>query len=132
MQKRMMGISEWILLVMLSVLWGGSFFFVEIALKELSPLTIVLGRVSLAAIVLTTFVFLKGKQMPVSPKLWCEFLVMGALNNLIPFSLIAWGQTHISSSLAAILNATTPVFTVILAHFLTSDERLTSNRFVGV
>lgn len=112
-----MGVSEWLLLVTLSVLWGGSFFFVEIALKDLPPLTIVLGRVSLAAIALTTFVLLSGKQIPVSANLWGKFLVMGALNNLIPFSLIVWGQTHINSSLAAILNATTPLFTVLIAHF---------------
>jgi drug/metabolite transporter (DMT)-like permease len=127
-----MGLSEWILLVTLSVLWGGSFFFIEIALKGLSPLTLVLGRVGLAAIALTTFVYLSGKRMPASPSLWSEFLVMGALNNLIPFTLIVWGQTHIDSSLAAILNATTPVFTVVLAHFLTQDESLTSNRLAGV
>ncbi|WP_231510228.1 DMT family transporter [Fischerella sp. PCC 9605] len=132
MQKLSMGISEWILLVMLSVLWGGSFFFTKIALEELSPLTLVLGRVSLAAIALTSFVFLNGKRMPVSPNLWREFLVMGALNNLIPFNLIVWGQTQIDSSLAAILNATTPVFTTVLAHFLTPDERLTPNRLIGV
>lgn len=132
MQQRTMGLSEWLLLVTLSVLWGGSFFFVEIALKDLPPLTIVLGRVSSAAIALTAFVFLSGKRMPVTPHVWSKFLVMGALNNLIPFSLIVWGQTHIDSSLAAILNATTPVFAVIMAHFLTQDERLTPNRFTGV
>lgn len=127
-----MGVSEWLLLVTLSVLWGGSFFLVEIALKDLPPLTVVLGRVSLAAIALTTFVLVCGKQIPVSLDLWGVFLVMGALNNLIPFSLIVWGQTHINSSLAAILNATTPVFTVLIAHFFTHDERLTFNRLVGV
>lgn len=126
-----MGVSEWLLLVTLSVLWGGSFFFVEIVLKDLPPLTVVLGRCSLAAIALTTFVLLSGNRIPVSPNLWSKFLVMGALNNLIPFSLIVWGQTHINSSLAAILNATTPVFTVLVAHF-THDERLTFNRLVGV
>ena len=127
-----MSLSEWMLLVILSVLWGGSFFFNKIALEELPPLTLVLARVSLAAIALTAFVFLQGKQKQASLNLWREFLVMGALNNLIPFSLIVWGQTHIDSSLAAILNATTPVFTVVLAHVLTQDERLTPNRLVGV
>lgn len=132
MQKQTMGLSEWILLVVLSVLWGGSFFFIKIVLKDLQPLTVVLSRVSLAAIALTTFVFLKGKRMPISPSLWGEFLVMGILNNLLPFSLIVWGETHIDSGLAAILNTTTPVFTVVLAHFLTQDERLTPNRIVGI
>ncbi|MFQ4141615.1 DMT family transporter [Chlorogloeopsis sp. ULAP02] len=132
MQKLSMGISEWILLITLSVLWGGSFFLIKIALRDLPPLTVVLCRVSLAAIVLTIFVFISRKRMPASLSLWREFLVMGALNNLIPFSLIVWGQTQINSSLAAILNATTPLFTILLAHFFTKDERLTPNRLVGV
>lgn len=124
--------TEWILLFILSLLWGGSFFFSEIALRDLQPLTLVLYRVSLAAIALISYIYLSGQRMPVSPQIWGAFLVMGALNNLIPFSLIVWGQTQINSSLAAILNATTPVFTVVLAHFLTRDERLTSNRLLGV
>lgn len=132
MQKLSMGVSEWILLVVLSVLWGASFFLIKIALRELPPLTVVLCRVSLAAIVLTTFVLIKGQRIAASPNLWSQFLVMGALNNLIPFSLIVWGQTHIDSSLAAMLNATTPVFIVVLAHFITDNERLTINRLVGV
>jgi drug/metabolite transporter (DMT)-like permease len=122
----------WLLLIVLSVLWGGSFFFIELTLKDLQPLTVVLGRVVLAAIALTSFVYFQGHRMPASPKMWREFLIMGALNNLIPFSLISWGQLHIDSSLAAILNATTPVFGVLLAHFLTVDERLTINRLLGV
>jgi drug/metabolite transporter (DMT)-like permease len=124
--------KAWFLLILLSVLWGGSFFFIELTLRDLQPLTVVWGRVVLAAIALTVFVYLQGHRMPSSPKVWREFLVMGALNNLIPFSLISWGQVYIDSSLAAILNATTPVFAVVLAHFLTADERLTVNRILGV
>jgi drug/metabolite transporter (DMT)-like permease len=123
---------EWLLLVILAVLWGGSFFFIKVTVQELPTLTIVLGRVSIAAIVLTAFVYLSGQTLPASPKQWGEFLIMGALSNFIPFSLIVWGETQISSSLASILNATTPVFTVVLAHFLTSQERLTPNRLAGV
>ncbi|WP_199314194.1 DMT family transporter [Leptolyngbya sp. FACHB-671] len=124
--------TAWLLLILLSVLWGGSFFFIELTLQDLRPLTVVLGRVVLAAIALTTFAYFQGHQMPTSAKLWREFLVMGTLNNLIPFSLISWGQLHIDSSLAAILNATTPVFGVVLAHLLTADERLSVNRLLGV
>jgi drug/metabolite transporter (DMT)-like permease len=127
-----MGLREWLLLATLSVLWGGSFFFVEVALKELGPLTIVLGRVGFAAAALIAFVHLSGRRMPASPRLWGAFLAMGALNNLIPFSLIAWGQVHIDSGLASILNATTPLFTVLLAHFLTAGERITPGRIAGV
>jgi len=132
LKNRTMNTREWLLLVILSILWGSSFFFIKVTLEDLQPLTVVLGRVGLAAIALTTFVYLSGQRMPASPRIWGAFLVMGALNNLIPFSLIVWGETQIDSSLAAILNATTPVFTVVLAHLLTPEERLTSNRLVGV
>ncbi|MGH6954353.1 MAG: DMT family transporter [Alphaproteobacteria bacterium] len=127
-----MGPTEWLLLVTLSVLWGGSYFFAEIALSELPPLTVVLGRVGIAALALIAAARALGHRLPRSPALWGSFLVMGAFNNLIPFSLIVWGQTTIGSGLAAILNATTPLFTVVLAHGLTRDERLTRGRAVGV
>ncbi len=130
--KRTMGPTEWALLVTLSALWGGSFFFSKVALRELSPLTVVLGRVGLAAVALNALVLLTGGRMPRSPRLWAAFLAMGVLNNLIPFSLIFWGQTRIASGLAAILNATTPLFAVIVAHLLTRDERLSINRLLGV
>ncbi len=132
MKNRVMGGREWLLLVVLSVLWGGSFFFSEVALVELRPFTVVLGRVGSAAIALVAFVYVTGRRMPASPRLWGAFLVMGALNNLIPFSLIVWGQVTIDSGLASILNATTPLFTVVLAHVLTRDERMTRNRLIGV
>ena len=127
-----LGPVEWLLLITLSVLWGGTFFFAEIALEELRPLTLVLCRVGLAAVALVAMVYASGQRMPREATVWGAFLVMGLLNNLIPFSLIFWGQTQITGGLAAILNATTPLFTVVLAHFLTRDERLTPNRLAGV
>jgi len=123
---------EWLLLLILSVLWSGSFFFGEVALDELPPLTLVLGRVGLAAVVLNLVVLAAGHWMPQDAKLWGAFLVMGALNNFIPFSLIFWGQTEITSGLASILNATTPLWTAVLAHFLTQDERISGNKLAGV
>lgn len=122
----------WLLLVTLSVLWGGSFFFTEVALDALPPFTVVLARVGLAAIALNLLVRAAGLRLPGSPGAWGAFLIMGGLNNLIPFSLIVWGQTQIASGLAAILNATTPLFTVLLAHRLTRDERLSPGRLAGV
>ena len=127
-----MGLREWGLILILSIIWGGSFFFVGVAVKTMTPLTIVLGRVGLAALILLAVVRLTGRQMPASPAVWSAFFIMGALNNLIPFSLIVWGQTHIDSSLASILNATTPIFSVLLAHVLTHEERLTTLRMAGV
>lgn len=131
-QAKVMGAQEWGMLIMLSLLWGGSFFFIGIAVKALPPFTIVALRVSLAAVALLVFLRLAGLSMPRDPRVWLAFFGMGLLNNLIPFSLIVWGQTHIASGLASILNATTPLFGVIVAHLLTDDEKLTVNRFAGV
>jgi drug/metabolite transporter (DMT)-like permease len=127
-----MGPREWLLLLALALLWGGSFFFAELALMELRPLTVVLGRVGFAALALWAVLALSGRRLPASPRLWGAFLVMGALNNAIPFSLIVWAQVELDSGLAAILNATTPLFTVLLAHLVTAEERLTWNRVAGV
>jgi drug/metabolite transporter (DMT)-like permease len=124
--------AEWGLLILLSLLWGGSFFFGAVALQELRPLTVVLGRVGLAALLLYGFIRASGLAMPADGRTWGAFFAMGALNNVVPFSLIFWGQTHIASGLASILNATTPLFTVIVAHGLTQNERLTVNRGLGV
>ena len=123
---------EWFLLIILSIIWGGAFFFGKVAVAELPPFSIVLGRVGIAAIILNVIVWITGHRMPRSIKIWREFMVMGALNNMIPFSLIFWGQIHIASGLAAILNATTPLWTVIFAHFMTRDERLNTSRLTGV
>jgi drug/metabolite transporter (DMT)-like permease len=124
--------AEWGMLILLSIFWGGSFFFVEIALRDFQPFTVVFLRVTLAALILFGVVHISGQRMPTSLSIWRAFLVMGALNNAIPFSLIVWGQTRIDSGVASILNATTPIFTVLLAHMLTPDERLTMRKFLGV
>jgi len=120
------------MLVALSLLWGGSFFFIGIAVKELPPVTIVTLRVSLAATALLIVCRIMGLHLPRQWAVWRAFFGMGLLNNIIPFCLIVWGQTHIASGLASILNATTPLFTVIVAHFLTADEKMTGNKLAGV
>lgn len=120
------------MLITLSILWGGSFFFVEVVVTELPPLTIVLLRVALAAIALWIFAFTVGLRPPASAAIWLAFFVMGMINNVIPFSLLVWGQTHIASGLAAILNATTPLFTVIVAGIFLADERITLAKLAGV
>jgi drug/metabolite transporter (DMT)-like permease len=130
--KKVMGPAEWALLLTLSILWGGSFFFAKVALAGLPPFTVVFGRVALAALALNGVVFASGRRMPTSARVWGAFAAMGILNNLVPFSLIVWGQTRIASGLASVLNATTPLFTAVLAHFLTRDERLTPGRLGGV
>ena len=96
-----MGPLEWVLLLVLSMLWGGSFFFVKLAVAELPPFTIVLGRVGVAALALNLVVRVGGRRLPTDRASWAAFFVMGALNNLVPFSLIVWAQTQIASGLAA-------------------------------
>ena len=130
--NKVMGVKLWCLIIILSIIWGASFFFVEIAVERMTPLTIVLCRGGFAAFLLLGFVWFTGRKMPKKFGIWGALLALGALNNVIPFSLITWGQSHIDSSQAAILNATAPVFSVILAHFLTKDEPLTKNRLIGV
>lgn len=127
-----MGSLEWAMLLALSVLWGGSFFFTALTVRELPPLTVVLLRVGLAALLLHAVNRLMGVAMPRDGRVWAAFLAMGFLNNVVPFCLIVWGQTHIASGLAAILNATTPLATVVVAHLLTPDEKMTGNRLAGV
>ncbi len=120
------------MLVALSILWGGSFFFVGIAVKELPPITIVTLRVTIAALALLTVCRVLGYSLPRKVEVLRAFLIMGLLNNIIPFSLIVWGQTHIASGVASILNATTPLFTVLVAHMMTTDEKVSANKLAGV
>jgi drug/metabolite transporter (DMT)-like permease len=127
-----MSAREWVLLLLLSVLWGGSFFFVGVASHALPPLTIVACRVAVAAAVLWIVIAVRGEPVPKRPEVYLAFCGMGFLNNAVPFFLYAWAQSHIGSSVAAILNATTPLFTVLVAHRFTSDEPLTANRLAGV
>lgn len=130
--KLSMGGTEWALLFALSLLWGGSFFFVGVAVEGLPPFTIVALRVGLAALVLHLFLLATGHRMPLDGSAWLAFFGMGFINNLVPFSLIVWGQTHIASGLASILNATTPMFSLLVAHWLTQDEKLTAGRLTGI
>jgi drug/metabolite transporter (DMT)-like permease len=110
-----MGGLEWALLLILSALWGGSFFFFKVLLADYPPLIVVLGRVGLAAIALNSLLLIRRDPMPASMRLWRQFLAIGLLNNVLPFTLIVFGETRISSGLASILNATTPIFTVLAA-----------------
>lgn len=127
-----MSLRVWIWLLSLSVLWGGSFFFAKVAIGELQPLTVVFGRVALAALALNLVLSLAGRSLFQRGVPWPTFVVMGLLNNMIPFSLIFWGQTQIASGLASILNATTPLFTLAVAHLLTRDERINAAKAVAL
>ncbi|CAN0503700.1 unnamed protein product, partial [Discosporangium mesarthrocarpum] len=127
-----MGLLAWGMLIALSILWGGSFFFSEVALRALPPFTVVFLRVALGAMVLWGVFLATVPRSKRAGLPWRDFLIMGLLNNAIPFSLLVWGQTQISSSLASIINATTPFFTVLVAHVLLADERMSRTKVLGV
>lgn len=127
-----MGARDWAMLFTLSLLWGGSFFFGEIALRDFGPFGVAFARVSIAATLLATLHLVSRHRFPRDFRLWRSLLIMGAINNALPFSLILWGQTQITGALASILNATTPLFTLLLAAVVTSDEKLTPARLLGM
>jgi drug/metabolite transporter (DMT)-like permease len=129
--QKTMGPAEWAMLLALGVIWGGSFFFFAVAIRELPTFTIVFLRVSIATLALWVIASLTGLKPPPTLSAWRDFLIMGLLNNAVPFSLIVWGQHEVASGLAAIINATTPFFTVLVANAFTSDEKLSWNRLLG-
>lgn len=130
-QSPTIDLKSGLLLLILATVWGGSFFFVEVALREVAPFTIVLHRVFWATLALFFVVRWQGVEIPGSIKVWLCYLVMGALNNAIPFSLIVWGQVTIDGGLASILNGTTAVFGAVVTGLLLVDEPLTARKILG-
>jgi drug/metabolite transporter (DMT)-like permease len=122
---------DWLLLFLLSFLWGGSFFFAAVAVREIPPLTLVLARVALAALILLPIAGALALPLPTDPAAWRGYALLALLNNVVPFSLIVYGQTRIASALAAVLNATTPLFTLIFARVF-AGEPLTLAKIAGV
>ena len=122
----------WGMLIVLSVLWGGSFFFQGVAVQELPTFTVVVARVGIAALALWLMLPVLKIKMPMTAVAWKAFFGMAILNNVIPFTLIVWGQSHIASGLASIFNSMMPVFTIVIAHFLTVDEKMTPLKVTGV
>jgi drug/metabolite transporter (DMT)-like permease len=129
--QKSMSPRAWAELCVLALIWGGSFLSIRVALNEMGPLTVVAYRVGLAAVILWAYVAWRGLAVPRSARLWVGFAGMGLLNNVIPFSLMAWGQLHIETGLTAILNAGTAIFGVLAAAVFFADERLTLRRAIG-
>jgi drug/metabolite transporter (DMT)-like permease len=127
-----MSATDWLLLVVLSVFWGGSFYFAKIAVAEIPPLTLALGRVGMAAAALAAVAHVLRLAWPRDARTWANFTVMAAFNNALPFTLLFWAQIHMSIGLASILVATSPLFGVLIAHGLTHDDKLTAGRAAGV
>lgn len=124
--------SQWALLVLLALLWGCSFLFVGIAAPALPAFTVALARVGLAAVILLPVVYASGRRLPAVGAAWRPFIMMSILNNVIPFTLIVTGQKQIASGLASVLNATTPMFALLVTHFVGGEDTLRSNKLAGV
>jgi drug/metabolite transporter (DMT)-like permease len=130
--RTQMNRSDWLILIALAVIWGSAFMFIGVAVRHVQPLTYVWLRVAIAAAGMWAFVKLSGGKVELGREVWGSMIVLALLNNAIPFALFGWGQTHIASGLASILNAMTPIWGVVVAHFLTHDERMNPRKIVGV
>jgi drug/metabolite transporter (DMT)-like permease len=130
--RAQMNRSDWLILALLAVIWGGAFFFIGVAVRHVQPLTYVWLRLAIAAAGMWAFVAFKGKKLGLPRQVWGSIILLAVLNNALPFALFGWSQTHIASGLASILNATTPIWGVVVAHFLTQDERMTPRKMAGV
>lgn len=126
-----MDMRSWIMLITLSLCWGCSFLFNAVALQDIPTASLVFLRMATAAVALWLLVAALGLPVPRGWRVWLFLVGMAMLNNVVPFSLIVWGQTRIESGLASILNASTPLWTVLIAHVTTTNEKLTANRLLG-
>jgi drug/metabolite transporter (DMT)-like permease len=127
-----MGRLEWLLLLLLALLWGSSFLFMKIAVQALPVFTVVLGRIGIAALLVSGFVYARRLRWPKTAKRWGQLILLGFLRAGLPISLFVWAGTQIDSNLSGILNSTTPLFTAIVAHALTQDEKLNGARITGI
>jgi len=130
--RAQMNRSDWLILGILAVIWGGAFFFIGVAVRHVPPLTYVWLRLTIAAAAMWAYLYFKGERLGLPTGAWGSILLLALLNNALPFTLFGWGQTHIASGLASILNATTPIWGVVVAHFLTQDERMNPRKIAGV
>jgi drug/metabolite transporter (DMT)-like permease len=124
--------TGWGLIGILSILWGGAFFLIEVGLRSYSPMMLVFMRLALAVPPMWIVMRLNGNRLPRDFKSWRLLMVVGMLNCALPFMLFFWGQQYLDSGYASILNATTPLWGVVTAHFMTQDEKATSARIIGV
>ncbi len=121
----------WCILLSLGTLWGGSFLFAKIAVTELNPITLVFLRVAIAALAMWCFLLFSRQSIPLTAKWIGSFLLLGFLNNVVPFSLIFWGQQYITAGLASVLNAFTPIFTMLVMQALSREEKMTMTKLIA-
>jgi len=127
-----MSFRNFLILLILSLIWGASFLFIKVAVATIPPFSVAFGRTALAAVLLYLVLRSRGLKMPGWGPVWGTFVLMGLFNGAVPYTLITWAEIHIDSGLAAIVNALMPLFTVLLAHLFTGDERLNWMKVVGI
>jgi drug/metabolite transporter (DMT)-like permease len=130
--RTLMNRSDWLTLIALALIWGAAFLFISLAVSEVAPLTYVWLRLTVAAGAMWLFLWWRSESAGLPRQVWGAIIVLALFNNAIPFVLFGWGQTHIASGLAAILNATTPIWGVVVAHLFTNDEKLSGRKLAGV
>jgi len=129
--QRIISSRTWAELFLLALIWGGSFLSIRLALDDVPFVTSVAHRVFWAAVILWGYVWMRGLTVPRDVRTWAALIVMGLLNNVIPFSLMAWGQLHIPTGLTSVFNAGTAIFGVVIAALILSDERMTKRKLIG-
>lgn len=122
---------NWLLLMILVLLWGTSFMFISISIEEVDPLSVVFARVLIGAILLTVVVYSKGLHLPFTREAWLAYLVMGVMGNVLPFFLITWGQLSVNSGIAGMIMAIMPLITMLLAHYFIEGEDLNRYKMIG-
>lgn len=127
-----LGTAEWLLIMLHSILWGASFFFGAVAIREVPSLSITGFRAIPASIIVVGVCLSMGLAIPLKASYWGRMFVLGILNNIAPMLLILWAQHQVASGVAAVFNATTPLFVVVIAHFVSADERFTWNKGLGL
>jgi drug/metabolite transporter (DMT)-like permease len=124
--------KDWLVFIILGTIWGSSFLWIKIAIQEISPLLLVTLRLSFAIITLTIAAIIARPLWPQSKRLWLILVFFGLINTAIPYFLISWGEQYIDSAVAAILNSSTPLFAMLIAHIFLDDDRITLPRLTGL
>jgi len=132
MIRSVMNRSDWAILAALALIWGGAFFLIGVAVRYVPPFSYVLMRLAIAAAAMWAILAWRRETLALPREAWGAIVLLALLNNALPFTLFGWAQTHIASGLASILNATTPIWGVIVAHLFTADEKITPRKLAGV
>lgn len=124
--------KKWAAFWLVGLIWGSSFLFIRVGVEQMSPFQLVFIRTGIAAIGLNLVLLARGKRLPLTREALIPLALLGLGNTTIPFALITWGEKTVESGLASVLNATTPLFTLVIAHFTLADERITAQKLIGL